>query len=165
MMWLTAPTHHVIAPNFPSAHDAYPFTVGDELKSDAEDASDTPETEKRKRRALVVDDAPDITEMLAMMLQHAGYDVVATFSAMEALNAARAQHFDVVLSDIGMPEMNGYELARNLRTLPDYEFVPLIAVTGFATHEDRGQAFNAGFDHFLTKPVNPMTLIELVERL
>ncbi len=124
-----------------------------------------PEMEIRKRRALVVDDAPDITEMIAMLLSHAGYDVVSAFSAIEALNAARAEHFDVVVSDIGMPEMNGYELAENLRALPDYEFVPLIAVTGFAMYDDRKQALNAGFNHFLAKPINPLTLIELVEGL
>jgi two-component system CheB/CheR fusion protein len=103
--------------------------------------------------------------MIAMLLRHAGYDVVPVFSAMEALNAARIEQFDVVVSDIGMPEMNGYELAENLRALPDYESVPLIAVTGFSLHDDRNQALNAGFNHFLAKPINPISLIELVEGL
>ncbi len=71
----------------------------------------------------------------------------------------------MVVSDIGMPEMDGYELAESLRALPDYESVPLIAITGFTLHDDRNQARNAGFNHFLAKPINPITLIELVEGL
>lgn len=143
------------------------YSFGDQGKP-INDASTTatveaPETQKRQRRALVVDDAPDITEMLSMLLRHIGYDVVPAYSALEALKAARASHFDVVVSDIGMPEMNGYELAENLRALPDYEFVPLIAVTGFSMHDDRTRALDAGFNHFLAKPINPMTLIELIE--
>jgi len=147
----------------PPTNSTYFFNNQDEPISNAASAIHTPD--KRKRRALVVDDAPDITEMIAMLLRHAGYDVVPVFSGMEALNAARIEHFDVVVSDIGMPEMNGYELAESLRALPDYESVPLIAITGFSLHDDRNQALNAGFDHFLAKPINPMTLIELVEGL
>ncbi len=149
----------------PPTNSIYFFNNKSEQIPNVASAIHAPETQTRKRRALVVDDAPDITEMIAMLLRHAGYDVVPVFSGMEALNAARLEHFDVVVSDIGMPEMNGYELAENLRALPDYEFVPLIAITGFALHDDRNQALNAGFNHFLAKPINPMTLIELVEGL
>ncbi len=157
--------HRAISSYLPRANSIYFFKNQGEPISNATSAIHTPEMQKRKRRALVVDDAPDITEMIAMLLRHAGYDVVPVFSAKDALNAARQEHFDVVVSDIGMPEMNGYELAVSLRALPDYECVPLIAVTGFALHDDRNQAFNAGFNHFLAKPINPMTLIELVEGL
>lgn len=118
-----------------------------------------------KPRALVVDDAPDVTEMIAMLLRYAGYDVVTTFSAPDALNAASEESFDVVVSDIGMPGMNGYELAERLRGLPAYAAVPLIAVTGFAMYDDRERALESGFNAFLTKPINPMDLIDLVKRL
>ena len=120
---------------------------------------------KSKPRALVVDDAPDVTEMLAMLLRFAGYDVVTVFSAPDAYEEARTYSFDVVVSDIGMPGMNGYELAERLRRLPDYASVPLIAVTGFAMYDDRERATGAGFDAFLTKPINPTDLIDLVKRL
>ena len=116
-------------------------------------------------RVLVVDDAPDVTELLALLMSHAGYEVATAFSATEAFDAARAGHFDAVISDIGMPGMNGYELAERLRSLPDYEAVPLIAVTGFAMYDDRERATHAGFDAFLTKPINPSDLINLVKRL
>ena len=118
-----------------------------------------------KPRALVVDDAPDVTEMLAMLLRYAGYSVVTVFSARDALETARHEHFDVVVSDIGMPEMDGYELARALRTLDDYQAVPMVAVTGFAMYDDRDRALESGFDAFLTKPINPMDLIDLIKRL
>ena len=118
-----------------------------------------------KPRALVVDDAPDVTEMIAMLLRHAGYDVVTVFSAPDAFDTARAEQFDVVVSDIGMPGMNGYELAEALRALPAYTSVPMSAVTGFAMYDDRERALESGFNAFMTKPINPMDLIDLVKRL
>jgi two-component system, chemotaxis family, CheB/CheR fusion protein len=116
-------------------------------------------------RALVVDDAPDVTEMIAMFLQHAGYDAVMTFSAAEALEAARTEQFEVIVSDIGMPGMNGYDLAVALRALPGYQTVPLIAVTGFSMYDDRGRALASGFNAHMTKPINPMSLLDLIKSL
>ncbi|CAN5235076.1 MAG: response regulator [Pyrinomonadaceae bacterium] len=122
-------------------------------------------TIKQKPRALVVDDAPDVTEMLAIMLQYAGYEVVTVFSAPQALEAARRDHFDVLISDIGMPGMNGYELAEALRGTPDYQATPMIAVTGFTLYDDRDRALRSGFDAFLTKPINFKDLLKLIEQL
>lgn len=124
-----------------------------------------PQLKMYKPRALVVDDAPDVTEMLAILLQYAGYEVVTVYSGAQALSAARAGQFDVLVSDIGMPGMNGYELAEALRALPDYRATPMIAVTGFTMYEDRDRALSSGFNAFLTKPINPHDLINLVERL
>lgn len=112
--------------------------------------------------ALVVDDSPDITEMLAAVLRLSGYDVSTAYSAADALGIAREKRFDVVVSDIGMPEMNGYELARVLRALPEYTAVPLIAVTGFAMYDDRDRALEAGFNTHLSKPINPSELMRTV---
>ena len=116
-------------------------------------------------RVLVVDDAPDVTELLALLMSHAGYEVAMAFSAPEAFDAARAGHFDAVISDIGMPGMNGYQLAEALRGLPAYKTTPLIAVTGFTHFEDRERARRAGFDDFLHKPINPSDLIDAVRKL
>jgi CheY-like chemotaxis protein len=129
------------------------------------DAESAPEKDKGRPRALVVDDAPDVTEMIAMFLQHAGYDAVMAFSAAEALEAARSEQFKVVISDIGMPGMNGYDLAVALRALPDYRDVPLIAVTGFSMYDDRGRALQSGFNAHMTKPINPMSLLDLIKSL
>jgi len=126
---------------------------------------DRMQEQEDKPRALVVDDAPDVTEMMAILLQYAGYEVVMVFSGPQALEAARDARFDVLVSDIGMPGMNGYELAESLRRLPGYEEMPMIAVTGFTMYEDRERALRSGFNAFLTKPINPRDLIDLVERL
>jgi CheY-like chemotaxis protein len=124
-----------------------------------------PQEKQHKPRALVIDDAPDVTEMLAILLQYAGYEVVMVYSGAQALEAARAERFDVLVSDIGMPGMNGYELAAAVRALPGYQATPMIAVTGFTMYEDRDRALQCGFNAFLAKPINPRDLINLVERL
>ncbi len=120
---------------------------------------------KRKRQALVVDDVPDVTDMLSVLLTYAGYDVVTADSAAAAIAAAGQQQFDVIISDIGMPEMNGYELARRLRVHPGYESVPMVAVTGYSMFDDRERSLSAGFNAHLTKPIEPQTLLDLIEQL
>ena len=130
-----------------------PFAVGDAA------------TRKIKPRALVVDDVPDVTEMIALLLKYAGYDAVTVYSGPQALDAARAEQFDALISDIGMPGMNGYELAQEVRALPGYERVPMIAVTGFTMYDDRDRALASGFDAFLTKPISPDDLISTLAGL
>src|SRR5215217_7078732 len=112
--------------------------------------------------ALVVDDNPDITDMLAVMLRRAGYTVSDAHSAPDALALALARHFDVIVSDIGMPGMTGHELARALRALPEYRSVPLIAVTGFDMYDDRERSEEAGFSAHLSKPIDPFALTQAI---
>jgi two-component system, chemotaxis family, CheB/CheR fusion protein len=142
-----------------------PPTQRTPARANLPDAGAAEKQREGRPRALVVDDAPDVTEMIAMFLQHAGYDAVMTFSAAEALEAAKSERFEVIVSDIGMPGMNGYDLAVALRSLPEYGDVPLIAVTGFSIYDDRGRALASGFDAHLTKPINPMTLLDLIKSL
>ena len=118
-----------------------------------------------RRTALVVDDVADVTEMLAVVLSHAGYSVVTAASAPAALKAARERQFDVIISDIGMPEMNGYQLAREVRTLPGYENVPMVAVTGYSMFDDKERSTKAGFNAHMTKPIDPRALLDLIEQL
>ena len=131
----------------------------------SETLSETPNETKAKRKALVVDDVYDVTEMLSVLLTHAGYSVVTAASAPAALAAAQSQQFDVVISDIGMPEMNGYELARALRALPGYANVPLVAVTGYSMFDDRQRSLNSGFNAHMTKPIDPRALLDLIDQL
>ena len=147
----------------PSSH----FASGgeDRFNTGAMARAGEPEKQEGKPRALIVDDAPDVTEMLAMFLQHAGYEAVMAFSAIEALETARHEHFEVIVSDIGMPGMNGYDLAVALRALPEYSEVPMIAVTGFSMYDDRGRALESGFNAHMTKPINPMALLDLIKSL
>lgn len=117
------------------------------------------------KTALVVDDVADVTEMLAVLLSHAGYEVVTAASARAALEEARQRQFDVVISDIGMPEMNGYQLAREIRLLPGYAAVPMVAVTGYSMFDDKERSTNAGFNAHMTKPIDPRALLDLIEQL
>jgi CheY-like chemotaxis protein len=133
-----------------------------DLTSDTQTARIQPGVGKS---ALVVDDVADVTEMLAVLLTHAGYQVVTAASASAALDAARQRKFDVVISDIGMPEMNGYQLAREMRLLPGYEAVPMIAVTGYSMFDDKQRSANAGFNAHMTKPIDPRALLDLIEQL
>ena len=112
-----------------------------------------------------MDDVSDVTDLLSVLLTNAGYDVVTAASAPGALEAARKRRFDVIISDIGMPEMNGYQLAREIRQLPGYETVPMIAVTGYSMFDDRERSLSAGFNAHLTKPIVPRVLLELIEQL
>ena len=114
------------------------------------------------RRALVVDDYPDIANMLAAILRHSGYEVTVAYSPSDALRAARTEHFDVIISDIGMPGMNGYELARALRGIAEYSDIPMVAVTGFAMYDDRDKAIEAGFNTHLCKPIDPIALKQVL---
>jgi len=156
---------HFAVSQFLSASGRLSFGGGGEASGDPARFGEEAARAAYKPRALVVDDAPDVTEMLSFLLQYAGYEVVAALSGAQALEAARSQSFDVVVSDIGMPGMDGYELAEQLRGLEDYGGVPLIAVTGFSMYEDRDRALASGFDAFLNKPVNPRELVSLIERL
>jgi CheY-like chemotaxis protein len=131
----------------------------------APNAQETDREASTRRQALVVDDVADVTEMLAVVLTHAGYSVVTAGSAPAALNAARERQFDVIISDIGMPDMNGYQLAREVRQLPGYEAVPMVAVTGYSMFDDRERSSKAGFNAHMTKPIDPRALLDLIERL
>jgi CheY-like chemotaxis protein len=118
-----------------------------------------------RRTALVVDDVADVTEMLAVVLTHAGYNVTTAASAPAALKAVRERQFDVIISDIGMPDMNGYQLAREVRQLPGYEAVPMVAVTGYSMFDDKERSTKAGFNAHMTKPIDPRALLDLIEQL
>jgi CheY-like chemotaxis protein len=124
----------------------------------------TRETE-RPRSVLVVDDVSDVTEMLSMLMTHAGYEVSTASCAHDAIALAREYHFDIVISDIGMPEMNGYELAEALRSLPGYETLPMVAVTGYSMFDDRDRSLHAGFSEHVTKPIDLRAFLALLEQL
>jgi two-component system CheB/CheR fusion protein len=116
------------------------------------------------RRILLVDDNPDVVDTLALTLRLAGYEVQTTDNGPDAVKAAMAMQPDVVLLDIGLPGMDGYEVARQLRQQPSSAMAQLIAVTGYGSEEDRRQAREAGFDHHLTKPVDPDELKKLLTK-
>jgi PAS domain S-box-containing protein len=114
------------------------------------------------RRILVVDDNVDAAESLAVLLRMQGHDVRVAHDGPTALAAAEAEPPDLVFLDIGMPEMNGYDVARRLRQQPGLESLVLVAMTGWGQEEDRRRSQEAGFDHHLVKPVEPSTLERLL---
>ncbi|HYM48276.1 MAG TPA: ATP-binding protein [Burkholderiaceae bacterium] len=111
-------------------------------------------TPPRALRIMVVDDNVDAAEALAMMLELDGHTLLKAHDARSAIVCARSEGPDVLLLDIGLPDIDGYELARRLRALPEVEDAMLIAVTGYGQAEDRRRAEDAGFDHYLVKPVD-----------
>ncbi|HEX4964159.1 MAG TPA: ATP-binding protein [Thermoanaerobaculia bacterium] len=115
-----------------------------------------------QRRVLIADDNPDSVEILSMLLEHAGYEVQTARDGLEAVQAAAAFRPDVALLDIGMPELNGYEAARRIREHPQGWNMVLVAITGWGQEGDKRLAREAGFDHHLTKPVDPVALQKLL---
>jgi PAS domain S-box-containing protein len=106
------------------------------------------------KRVLVVDDNRDAAESLAMLLRTLGASVRVAYSGAEALQAVETYRPAVVLLDIGMPGMDGYEVARSIREQPDFRDITLIALTGWSQEKDRHRSEKAGFDYHLTKPAN-----------
>jgi len=113
-------------------------------------------------RVLVVDDNQDATETMQTLLESLGATVAAAGNGREALAQFEAFEPNAVLLDIGMPGMDGYEVARRIRKLPSGAATPLIAVTGWGQQEDIRRCFDAGFDHHLVKPVDVDRLWELI---
>ena len=125
--------------------------------------SAVPHAGPRQRRVLVVDDNEDAADSLAMLLSAHGDAVRIAYDGEQAIELESAFAPDVVLLDIGLPKLSGYDVARHIRAArgPD----PLIvAITGWGQQEDRDRARQAGFDHHFTKPVDLDRLMELVDR-
>jgi two-component system CheB/CheR fusion protein len=114
---------------------------------------------------LVVDDSEDTTEMVRHLLEIGGASVHVATSGFDALRLAQDRQFDVVLSDISMPEMDGFEFLSKLRALPGKRDVPAVALTGFGRPEDVQRASDEGFYAHLTKPFDIQTLATLLQKL
>ncbi|MGH8327306.1 MAG: ATP-binding protein, partial [Steroidobacteraceae bacterium] len=122
-------------------------------------AADAPPA--RLHRVLVADDNADGADVLATLLQLAGHEVHVAHDGLEALEIAARVRPDVALLDIGMPGMSGYDLAARIRSEPWGGGMLLVAVTGWGQEDDKRKAKEAGFDHHLTKPMDP-TLLEAI---
>ncbi|HKV08406.1 MAG TPA: ATP-binding protein [Thermoanaerobaculia bacterium] len=114
-------------------------------------------------RVLIADDNRDSADSLSLLLELSGYETRTAHDGVEAIEAARAHGPDVALLDIGMPKVNGYEVARRIRQEPWGQRMLLVAITGWGQEDDKQQARDAGFDHHLTKPVDLEDLRALLE--
>lgn len=122
-------------------------------------ANTEPTLTKTHIRILVVEDNRDAAESLRILLELCGYEVTVAFTGLEGVKAAETLRPDIVLCDIGLPEMDGFDVARTLRRNPETAVARLIAVTGYAAQEDRQRSLAAGFDVHLVKPVDPAVLL------
>ncbi|HEY4541209.1 MAG TPA: ATP-binding protein [Noviherbaspirillum sp.] len=120
------------------------------------------EQARASMRVLVVDDNADAAQSLALLLEAEGHQVSLAYQGASALATATAEAPQVLLLDIGLPDMDGYELARRLRDLPQTAHALLIALTGYGQPSDRDRSRSAGFDHHLVKPADARRLAALI---
>ncbi|MFC7516702.1 ATP-binding protein [Herbaspirillum sp. GCM10030257] len=116
-------------------------------------------------RVMIVDDNADAAQMLAMLIEALGHQVLVEHHPRRALERAQIETPDVFLLDIGLPDMDGNELARRLRMQPETTKAILIAVTGYGQEQDRDAALNAGFDHYFAKPMDSAKLASLLAEI
>jgi CheY-like chemotaxis protein len=115
------------------------------------------------RRLLIVEDNPDIADTTATMLAIAGHTVRCARDGAQAIAEAQSFAPEVVLLDVGLPELDGYQVARRLRQLPQTRHALIIGLTGYGMPADRQRGREAGFDHHLLKPADPAELRTLIE--
>jgi CheY-like chemotaxis protein len=111
--------------------------------------------------ALIVDDEPDARTLVARLVEERGGQAVAAASGTETLRILASQHIDILVSDIGMPDFDGYQLIQRIRALESKEVrgIPAIALTAYARADDRQRALLAGYQMHLAKPIEPRELI------
>jgi two-component system, cell cycle response regulator len=114
-------------------------------------------------RILLIEDNPANLELMSYLLRAFGYDPRTAADGRDGLEAAGSEEFDLILCDIQLPGMDGCEVARRLKADPALRTVPLVAVTALAMVGDRDRILAAGFDNYLTKPINPETFVRQVE--
>ena len=114
---------------------------------------------------LAVDDSAAMRQMVNIALTGAGYQVTQAADGLEALRIAAQQTFDLVITDVNMPNMDGITLVRELRTRTNYKFVPLLVLTTEATQERKQQGKAAGATGWLVKPFNPEKLLSTISKV
>ncbi|WP_406659618.1 response regulator [Methanolobus sp. ZRKC3] len=119
---------------------------------------------QNKDKVLIVDDEVAIVELMGLYLK-SDYDVINAYNGQEALDRVKADKPDIILLDVMMPDMNGYEVCRILKTSVETQFLPVIMVTALSGKDDRIKGIEAGADEFLGKPVNRLELVTRVKSL
>jgi CheY-like chemotaxis protein len=120
---------------------------------------------RTSRKILVADDDQDSAESLALLFQLMGHDVRAAQSGLAAIDVAAEFRPDLIVLDIGMPGLDGYEVCRRIRQHDWAQTIVIAALTGWSRDEDRDRSEQAGFNHFLVKPVDPKALEDLIAGL
>ncbi|MGO4101675.1 CheR family methyltransferase [Pseudomonas sp. TAF7] len=167
---LTEAQHGTVEVSSPGVGEGCTFTVYLPLaSSEGKTQTTTPTDEVSGKLSgltiLLVDDSAEVLETLKMLLEMEDAEVVAFDHPKDALDAAANSHFDLIISDLGMPVMNGHELMQALRQLPHVKDVPAIALTGYGAISDIKKARQSGFDQYIGKPVSYDDLIATIETL
>ena len=136
-----------------------------EMERLAERADSPKKPPSARRTVLLADDDRDSVDSLAAVLRLEGYTVHTAYGGREAVDTAVVERPDIMIVDIGMPRMSGYDVARHFRTLRKEERPILIALTAWGQESDKLLSRQAGFDHHLTKPVEPSHLAQLLRSL
>jgi two-component system cell cycle response regulator DivK len=118
-----------------------------------------------KKRILVVEDQEDLRGVLRDLLDGSGYSVVEAADGNAGLASAKSEHPDLILMDIQMPIVDGYEATRRIKADPGLKEIPIVAVSSFAMKGDEEKARAAGCDHYVTKPYSPMQLLKVIRSL
>lgn len=114
---------------------------------------------------LLVDDYPDTLEMWTLYLRSQGFSVLTANNGIDALSMARSEHPNLVILDLDLPGLSGYEVARRLRGTDTTAGIPLIAATGYSADQQLDEARDAGFDAILVKPCDPEGLVRTIENV
>jgi two-component system chemotaxis response regulator CheY len=117
------------------------------------------------RTILTVDDSTSMRQMVRATLQSAGYGVVEAADGQEALDFARGNNVDLVITDVNMPRMDGIKLVSELRALPSYRLIPLLLLTTESSQEKKLEGKRAGATGWIVKPFNPSQLLSTLNRL
>jgi CheY-like chemotaxis protein len=125
---------------------------------------DSAPAESSRQRVLLIEDNEDGREMMALMLEAKDYRVECAGDGIDGLRLAAEHHPDIALVDIGLPGIDGYEVARRMRSDPATAMVRLVALTGYGQESDRARALDAGFDAHLVKPVDLDLLMQVLEQ-
>lgn len=118
-----------------------------------------------KKKILVVDDERHIVRLVEVNLVRAGYEVVTAFDGVEALDAVKEHKPDMLVLDVMMPRMDGFEVLKHLQADPGYQNIPVIMLTAKAQDADIFKGWQSGVSSYLTKPFNPKELLVFVERI
>jgi two-component system cell cycle response regulator DivK len=117
------------------------------------------------KRILVVEDQEDLRGILRDLLTSSGYEMLEAADGQAGVDKAKAEKPDLILMDIQMPVMDGYDATRQIKADPDLKPIPIVAVSSFAMKGDEEKARAAGCDHYITKPYSPMQLLKTVRCL
>lgn len=118
-----------------------------------------------KGRILIVEDNMDNYELVRLVLERAGYDVFLAVNGRDGVDAARAQKPDLILMDLGLPEMDGWNATRKLKSDEETRSIPLYALTAHTLPEERKRAMSAGCDGYVVKPIQMKGFLEMVEQV